>query len=82
MIGDLTDVVCNKALKYASQLKEMGHNPSIAINLSVDSLTNLEWPDRISVVLGQCGLETSNISFEVTESRLMGHLSIALDIPN
>ena len=48
MIGGLTDVVCNKAPKYARQFKEMGHNLSIAINLSVDSLTNLEWPDRIS----------------------------------
>jgi hypothetical protein len=46
--GGLTDVVCNKAPKYAGQLKEMGHNLSIATNLSVDSLTNLEWPDRIS----------------------------------
>ena len=82
VIGDLTDVVCHKALEYARQLKEMGHDLSIAINLSVDSLTNLEWPDRISGVLDQFGLESSRISFEVTESRLMGHLSIALDILN
>ena len=60
MIGDLTDVVSDKAPKYAKQLKEMGHNLSIATNLSVDSLTNLEWPDRISsdfhVSLGHNGL--------------------------
>jgi len=60
VIGDLTDVVSDKAPKYARQLKEMGHNLSIATNLSVDSLANLEWPDRISpafhVSLGHNGL--------------------------
>ncbi len=80
LIGDLTDVVCIKALEYASRLKGMNYKLNIAINLSVDSLTNLEWPDRISSMLEQYQLEASSISFEITESRLMGDLSIALDI--
>jgi EAL domain-containing protein (putative c-di-GMP-specific phosphodiesterase class I)/signal transduction histidine kinase/YesN/AraC family two-component response regulator len=80
LIGELTDVVCNRALDYAQQLKTMGHDLNVAINISVDSLTNLEWPDRISELLEQSGLDPSSISFEITESRLMEHLSVALDI--
>ncbi|MCP4874039.1 MAG: EAL domain-containing protein [Gammaproteobacteria bacterium] len=80
LIGDLTDVVCDKALEYASKLNQMGYNLNVAINLSVDSLTSLDWPDRISNRLEQSGLEASRISFEITESRLMEHLSVALDI--
>ena len=80
LIGDLTDVVCNLALEYAAELKAMGHDLNMAINISVDSLTNLEWPDRISDLLEQFGLDPSKISFEITESRLMEHLSVALDI--
>ena len=80
LIGSLTDVVCNRALDYAQQLKNLGHDLNIAINLSVDSLTNLDWPDHISSLLEQSGLEASSISFEITESRLMEHLSVALDI--
>ena len=80
LIGDLTDVVCNKTLEYATQLKSMGHDLNTAINISVDSLTNLEWPDRVSTLLEQSGLDPSSISFEITESRLMEHLSVALDI--
>jgi EAL domain-containing protein (putative c-di-GMP-specific phosphodiesterase class I)/DNA-binding response OmpR family regulator/HPt (histidine-containing phosphotransfer) domain-containing protein len=80
LIGDLTDVVCNKALEYATQLRSMGYDLNIAINISVDSLTNLEWPDRISSLLEESGLEAPSISFEITESRLMEHLSVALDI--
>ena len=80
LIGNLTDVVCNKALDYATRLKSRGYDLNIAINISVDSLTNLEWPDRMSSLLEQSGLDPSNISFEITESRLMEHLSVALDI--
>ena len=80
LIVDLTDVVCIKALEYASRLKTMDCDLSVAINLSVDSLTNLEWPDRIYHQLDQYGLEASSISFEITESRLMEHISVALDI--
>ncbi|NCF37572.1 MAG: EAL domain-containing protein [Gammaproteobacteria bacterium] len=80
LIGDLTDVVCNKALDYAAQLRSLGHDFGIAINISVDSLTNLEWPDRISNLLEESGLEANDIIFEITESRLMEHLSVALDI--
>ncbi len=80
LIGKLTDVVIDKALGYAGQLKSMGHELNIAINISVDALTDLEWPDRIADTLGQAGLDASNICFEITESRLMEHLSVALDI--
>jgi EAL domain-containing protein (putative c-di-GMP-specific phosphodiesterase class I) len=80
LIRDLTDQVLVKVLEYATKLKSMGYNLNIAINLSVDSLTDLEWPDRVSNMLENCGLEASSISFEITESRLMEHLSVALDI--
>ena len=80
LIGSLTDAVCHKAMDYAAQLKAMDHDLNVAINLSVDSLTNLDWPEEITAVLQQYGLEASNISFEITESRLMEHVSVALDI--
>ena len=80
LISKLTDVVCNKALEYASQLKQKNYNLNIAINLSVDFLKDLDWPDRISNRLEQGGLEASSITFEITESRLMEHISVALDI--
>ncbi len=80
LIGKLTDVVIDRALGYAGELRKLGHELNIAINISVDSLTDLEWPDRIAAILRQTGLDASNISFEITESRLMEHLSVALDI--
>jgi EAL domain-containing protein (putative c-di-GMP-specific phosphodiesterase class I) len=80
LIGDLTDVVFKKAIAYAVRLKAIDQDLNIAINLSVDALTNLEWPDHISNLIEQSGLEPSSISFEITESRLMENKSVALDI--
>ena len=80
LIGDLTDLVCNKALQYGSRLRRHGHALGIAINISVDSLTDLAWPDRISDQLRRWELVPGDVSFEVTESRLMDRLSVALDI--
>jgi EAL domain-containing protein (putative c-di-GMP-specific phosphodiesterase class I)/signal transduction histidine kinase/response regulator RpfG family c-di-GMP phosphodiesterase len=80
LISELTDVVCRKALEYAARLKAMDHHYNVAINLSVDSLTDLDWPEKITATLQEFGLEPSHISFEITESRLMEHVSVALDI--
>jgi EAL domain-containing protein (putative c-di-GMP-specific phosphodiesterase class I)/signal transduction histidine kinase/DNA-binding response OmpR family regulator len=80
IISSLTDAVCRKAMDYAGQLNAMGHDLNVAINLSVDSLDDLEWPEKISAILQEYGLEAGNISFEITESRLMEHVSVALDI--
>jgi len=80
LIGDLTDAVCNRAMEYATRLKDMGYDLNVAINISVDSQTDLEWPDHIINLMDQSGLDPSSISFEITESRLMEHLSVALDI--
>jgi len=80
LISELTDVVCGKAMEYAARLKAMDHHHNVAINLSVDSLTDLDWPEKITATLQKHGLEPSHISFEITESRLMEHVSVALDI--
>jgi EAL domain-containing protein (putative c-di-GMP-specific phosphodiesterase class I) len=80
LIGSLTDAVCCKVMEYATRLRAMDYDLNIAINLSVDSLKDLDWPEKITAVLHGFGLEASNIFFEITESRLMGDASVALDI--
>jgi EAL domain-containing protein (putative c-di-GMP-specific phosphodiesterase class I)/signal transduction histidine kinase/DNA-binding response OmpR family regulator/HPt (histidine-containing phosphotransfer) domain-containing protein len=80
LIGALTDAVCFKAMGYAARLKAADHDLNIAINLSIDSLKDLDWPEKITAVLEQFGLEADKIFFEITESRLMENASVALDI--
>ena len=80
LIGALTDNICRKAMEYAARLKALDHDLNVAINLSVGSLKDLDWPEKITGTLKQYGLEPSNISFEITESGLMEDVSVALDI--
>jgi EAL domain-containing protein (putative c-di-GMP-specific phosphodiesterase class I) len=80
LIGELTDAVCYITMEYAARLKTLDYDLSIAINLSVDSLTDLAWPEKVTATQREFGLEAGKICFEITESRLMEHLSVALDI--
>lgn len=80
LINRLTELVCNKSISYASEAKRNGIDLHIAINISVDALNDLEWPDRIARLIDDAGLDHSLITFEITESRLMEHIAVALDI--
>ena len=80
LINQLTEVVCAKSINYASMAQANGIYLNIAINISVDTLSDLDWPDRMAELVEDVGLEHSLITFEITESRLMEHMSVALDI--
>ncbi|MCP4490539.1 MAG: EAL domain-containing protein [Gammaproteobacteria bacterium] len=80
LINQLTSIVCKKTLDYATQYQARGHDLSIAINISVDTLNDLTWPDVMASMVEEAGLQPSSVIFEITESRLMEHISVALDI--
>ncbi len=80
LIADLTKVVSMAALRHAAWLQQQGYNINMAINISIDSLSSLDWPDEMVNYVEASGLSPSSITLEITESRLMEHLSVALDI--
>ncbi len=80
LIGQLTQIVCKKAVDYARRLQKNNFDLNIAINISVDSLSDLKWPDEMAELVSDAGLSSSDITLEITESRLMEHISVALDI--
>ena len=80
LIFELTQVVCQKALQHAAAWRALGFNLDIAINISVDALKDLDWPDQIATQIEASGLQPATITFEVTESQLIEHIVVALDI--
>jgi EAL domain-containing protein (putative c-di-GMP-specific phosphodiesterase class I)/DNA-binding response OmpR family regulator len=80
LICELTMSVCQQALEHAVRLKQEGFNLNMGINISVDALNDLGWPDKIEAQIKASGLQPSSITFEITESRLMENISVALDI--
>ena len=80
LIQDLTEAVCKKALQYAARWKAAGMELDIALNISVDSLIDLEWPNEFAARVDALGLRPNAITLEITESRLMEHVRLGLEI--
>jgi EAL domain-containing protein (putative c-di-GMP-specific phosphodiesterase class I)/signal transduction histidine kinase/HPt (histidine-containing phosphotransfer) domain-containing protein/chemotaxis response regulator CheB len=80
LISELTAAVCKKALQHAAAWQTEGIELDVALNISVDALNDLDWPDAMAAQVEASGLQPTAITFEITESRLMEHIVVALDI--
>jgi EAL domain-containing protein (putative c-di-GMP-specific phosphodiesterase class I) len=54
--------------------------PRLALNISVHSLRDLKFPDRLQSLLGKHGVLSDGIILEITESGLIRELSRTLDV--
>jgi EAL domain-containing protein (putative c-di-GMP-specific phosphodiesterase class I) len=80
LIDDLTRVVLTAALKQSRLWQYMGITLPIAVNVSMDNLLSVEFPDLVARELIEAGVPASLLVLEVTESRLMKDPLVALDI--
>lgn len=72
LINDLTCLVLEQALAQARTWHEQGHLLRVAINVSMENLTSLNFQDLVVNLVIENGLSPQNIVLEVTESQLMG----------
>lgn len=72
LINDLTCLVLEQALAQARTWHENGIVLRVAINVSMDNLTSLDFQDLVVNLVVENGLSPQNIVLEVTESQLMG----------
>lgn len=78
-IERLTAIMLRKAAAGCRLWQDAGHDVSLSINLSLDSLGDVDLADRVmQVVYGQ-GLEPRHVIFEVTESAMAADLGKALE---
>lgn len=80
LIDELTETVFYQALRHASTWKKLGMTIPVAINVSVHNLQRLDLPDWLFSTARKLGVEPTQITIEVTESRLMENLADALEI--
>jgi len=59
--------------------QKLGVNLKIAVNVSMDSLYDLSFPERVASYLSDHNVDPSSFQLEVTESRLMEDLVTPLD---
>ena len=80
LIDDLTAVVLRGALTQARRWRDIGLALRVSINVSMDNLVSLDFPDFVAGQAAAAGVSPEDVVLEVTESRLMKDLRIPLDV--
>ncbi len=80
LIEPMTYQVLELAVQEAAKWKESGLDIAVAVNLSASSLTDLDFPSKVSRALDQYGVPATQLILEVTESSAMTDARKTLDI--
>lgn len=80
LIDDLTRVVLKNSLHQINLWKEEGLSLQVSVNISMDNLTSLEFPERVIDQVSRFEIDLNNLILEVTESRLMSDQVLVMDI--
>ena len=80
LIHDLTFLMLDKSLKQCAQWLKSGKRLYVAVNMSPQVLTDLNFPDWLFAEIRKYELDPSQIIIEVTESSIFNELNDSLDI--
>ena len=79
LIVDLTSQVIAQAIKQNREWRNKGLRTKASVNISADNITSLTLPEQLSDMFQNQNLDPAMLTFEVTESALMGELVTSLD---
>lgn len=80
LIAPLTDWVVREAIAQAALWRRSGLDIGVSVNISAQTLQELDLPDRIADATARAGLAPSRITLEITESKVTDDLDSLLDI--
>lgn len=80
LIDSLADSIIMQATRQGAIWHKQGIDLSVAINISMYNLRHLDFPDRITDIVNQTGMDIKKLVIEITESRLIQDLGTYLDI--
>lgn len=80
LIDQLTRTVIVNALQDARAWHDAGWQPALSINVSMDNLTQVDFPDWVLQQLSQSCVSLGRFNLEVTESRLMDQPKLTLEV--
>jgi len=79
LIDDLTLFVLTEACAFLKRCRTAGHSLTISVNISERSFGNLSFPERISAIVIDAGLSSSDITLELTETSLSADITYIID---
>jgi EAL domain-containing protein (putative c-di-GMP-specific phosphodiesterase class I)/FixJ family two-component response regulator len=80
LLTEVTRVVLGEAMKQAKAWRLAGHHLPIAVNVSMDDLTALDFPDSAQALASLVGVDPRLLTLELTEGQVMRQLSTILDV--
>ncbi len=80
LIDALTLAVLSAALRQSRRWRDAGLDLQMAVNVSMDNLAALDFPESVARLASEAGVEPSRLILEVTESRLMTDARAPLDV--
>jgi EAL domain-containing protein (putative c-di-GMP-specific phosphodiesterase class I)/FixJ family two-component response regulator len=80
LLTELTGTVLIAAMRQARAWCQAGYRLPVAVNVSMDDLTSLDFPDIAAGLAASVGVEHQLITLEVTEGQVMRQLSTVLDV--
>lgn len=80
LIDALTRTILGNALQQGRQWRLEGRDLHIAVNISMESLSSLDFPDFVADAVRTAGIPPHMLVLEVTESRLMRNPLAVLDV--
>jgi EAL domain-containing protein (putative c-di-GMP-specific phosphodiesterase class I)/CheY-like chemotaxis protein len=80
LIDELTRTVLRGALRQARAWRDAGLHLHVAVNVSMDNLVSLSFPDLVVREADEAGVPLTGLVLEITESRLMKNPLVPLDI--
>ncbi len=80
LIDSLAESIIMQATRQGAIWHKQGIDLSVAINISMYNLRHLDFPDRITDIVNQAGMDIKKLVIEITESRLVQDLGTYLDI--
>lgn len=80
LIDELTRAVLYQALADVAQWRREGLELKVSVNISIDNLTRLTFPDMVSCALASNGVAARDLILEVTESQPIRDPLTVLDI--
>jgi EAL domain-containing protein (putative c-di-GMP-specific phosphodiesterase class I) len=78
-VDDLMWVVLRKAIVFCGTLNTTGVESSVAVNLSLKSLNNVELAGRVAATVERHNLDPRKVCLEITESAATTNLGAALE---
>ncbi len=80
LIDDLTRVVLLEAIHQLRRWRDQGLTLDVAVNISRDNLTSLEFPEFVAAAMEAAEIDVRSLTLEVTESQLMRNPLAMLEI--